>query len=74
MPKKCLLCEERQVEINRILTAYKNDKKDWTKTQKEISKKYQITILSIIGIFVLYIIFGPDIIMWLLNTIKDIIK
>lgn len=63
MARECPVCAERQKEIDRILSAYGKDK-----------KLYQKIIGILGGVFILYIIFGPDIIMFFLNIFKDKIQ
>jgi hypothetical protein len=67
---KCNLCDEKQIEIERILKSYKNDKR---KFQKE-KKKYQIIILSLFGLCLLITAFGPNGIKIMLELVEKIVR
>lgn len=63
MAKECLVCQERDKEIKRILGFYKKDKKFW--------KIYNISSTSLLVIIALL---GPDGLQFVLDTIKGIVE
>ena len=68
MPK-CKMCEEKQTEIDRILSGYRKDKKAWTKDKKT----YKIIIGVCFGLMLLITAFGNDGLKLALDLVKGII-
>ena len=67
MPTKCKLCEERQVEIDRILKSYKKDKDNF----RNDKKNYKKVILGLFILEILTIAFGSDGILMLFNLLRS---
>ena len=66
---KCKLCEEKQVEIDRILTGYRKDKRTFAKEKKT----YKIIIGVCFGLMLLITAFGNEGLKVALDFAKGII-
>jgi hypothetical protein len=68
--KKCKLCIEKQVEIDRILSGYRKDKRAWAKDKKV----YKIIIGVCFGLMLLITAFGNDGLKMALDAAKGIVN
>ena len=69
MPK-CKLCDEKQVEIDRILSGYRKDKRTFAKEKKT----YKIIIGVCFGLLLLVTAFGSEGIKIALEFVKGIVS
>jgi hypothetical protein len=66
---KCKLCEEKQIEIDRILAGYRKDKKAWAKDKKA----YKIVIGVCFGLMLLITAFGSEGLKIAVDILKGIV-